>query len=713
MPTPLFSPHWYRIADLRPKLRRDADLHIHRYRGRAWYVLEDRASGRSHRLTEAACHLLGLMDGRRSVDEIWQSTEDKFGDAAPTQQETIELLSQLHAADLLHSNVSPAIEELLRRFRSGKTRKWKQRLMNPLAVRMPLFDPNDFLDRTIRYARPFLTRGGFAVWLTVVASAGVLAASHWSELSGVVLDELITPRNLLLVWLCYPIVKLLHEFGHAYAAKRWDCEIHEMGVMFLVFIPVPYVDASTSAALPERYRRLSVAAMGIMVELFVAALAFFVWTVVEPGAVRTLAFSIMLISGASTLMFNGNPLLRFDGYYVLADLIDIPNLASRSRQYAGYLVRRYVFGVPDAQSPVMIASERAWLAAYAVSAFAYRMVIMFVIILYVASEYLVIGMVLAAWATVTQILLPTGRQIALLVVDPHLARRRARVLGMTAAGLAVAVSILFVLPAPLYTRTDGVVWAPDESEVRAAADAVVEQLIAVPNRLVEEGEPLLLTDDPDLAARIAVLDAELLEARARYNSLRSTEQVDAEIVLEEVRTIEAKLVDARQRFAALTIRSPTRGVFLIDRPQDFIGRYLRKGELVGFVADLSRATVRVAVTQDDIGLIRANTERVDLHFAGDIGKPVEAHIRREVPAASHRIPSAALGVSGGGVLAVSPDDPDGTRTIETVFHVELDVERPVERIGARTYVRFAHGYEPIGRQWFRRFRQLLLRQFDA
>jgi putative peptide zinc metalloprotease protein len=592
-------------------------------------------------------------------------------------------------------------------------RKWKQRLANPLALRLSLFDPNPLLDRTIRFVQPALTRAGFAVWLMTVGAAGMLAASHWNELSSLDLDVLVTPANLVLVWLCYPVVKLLHEFGHAYAAKRWGCEIHDMGVIFLVFIPVPYVDASSTAALPERRRRMLVAGMGIMVELFVAALALLIWLSVEPGTVSTLACSIMLISGISTLLFNGNPLLRFDGYFVLADLIDIPNLASRSRQYVGYLVQRYAFHVDDATSPVMSAGERGWLAGYAVAAFAYRMVIMLAIILYVASEFFVVGVILAAWATATQVVAPLWRQIVFLAADPSIAQRRFRAVFVTAGSLVATLLLLFALPAPLYTKTEGVVWSPDESELRAMADAFVRKLVAVPNTIVDEGAPLVVTDDPDLAARIAVLDADLREALARYYSLRSTEQVDANIVMDEISTIEADLADARQRFDALTIRSPTRGVFLLDRPQDLVGRYLRHGELIGFVADLSRATVRVAVTQDDIGLIRTRTDSVALYFVDDISEPVSARVRREVPAASHRIPSAALGSAGGGMLPVIAEDPDGTETLETVFHLELDVDRPAKRIGARTFVRFAHGYEPIGQQWYRRLRQLLLRQFDA
>ena len=708
-----FSPMWYRVADLRPQLRRECEFHTHVYRGAHWHVLHDHASGRVHRFTAPAHFLIRLMNGEQSVDEMWRKAEDKYGEAAPTQPETLELLARLHGADLLRSNVPPDVDELFRRHRGASSRKWRQRLASPLAVRLPLFDPDEFLDRTIRYVTPLLSPAGLVIWLTVVMTALVLAAANWTELGAVAIDELVTPGNLLLVWLCYPLIKLVHEFGHAYAAKRWGAEVHDMGVMFLVFIPLPYVDASSTAAWPERHRRMLVAAMGIMVELFVAAMALFVWLLVEPGTVRTLAYTVMLIGGVSTLLFNGNPLLRFDGYYVLADLIDVPNLATRGNRYIGYLAQRYLLGLDDAVSPVATGSERGWLAGYALAAFLFRTAILFVIVLYIASEFLFVGILLAAWAVLAQLLLPAWRKVTWLFTDPRIAERRTRAAVVSAGFFVVLLLALFVIPAPLNTRTEGVVWSPDESQIRAGASAVVERLVATPNTIVEPGETLLVAADPELTSRVAILDADLREARARYTALRATEQVQAGNVMDEIRTIEADLADARRRLDSLTIRSPARGVFLVDRPQDLVGRYLRQGELVGFVADLSQGTVRVAVTQADVGLIRTRTEGVELRFAEDVGALLPARVSREVPAASNRLPTAALGTAGGGLIGVDPDDPDGVETLDTVFHVELKIDRPVERIGARTFVRFAHGTEPLGQQWYRRLRQLLLRQFDA
>jgi len=709
----LFSSMWYRVADLRPDLRPGVDIREHRYRGQAVYVIADAASSRSHKFSNIAHHLVRLMNGKRSVEELWQLTEDKFGDDAPTQDEVIELLSHLHEADLLQTDVSPDLQELFSRYQKQRSNDWKQRFANPLSLRFALFDPAAFLNRTLKYVEPVFSAAGFLVWLATVLSAVVLTLLHWPELTAASLDEIVTPGNIVLVWFCYPLVKLLHELGHAYTARRWGCEVHEMGVMFLVLIPLPYVDASSSAALADKRGRMLIAGMGIMTELAIASVALFIWLLIEPGTVRTLAYSIMLISGISTLFFNGNPLLRFDGYFVLADALEIPNLSSRSQGYLGYLIERYMFKIDGLKSPAMSGDERIWLIAYGVSAFVFRYIVMVGIIFYIADKFFVFGLLLAVWAVVAHGLMPLGRRVGYLLASPRLAQQRNRALGISLTAVLAFTILLFAVPVPLATITEGVVWTPDESEVRAEADAFVTTLVADPNSAVTAGEVLLITEDPELGANVAILDADLREATVRYNSLRLTDELEAGYVLEEIKSIKANLDRARERLAGLTIYSPSDGMFLVDRPQDIEGRYLKQGDVVGYVADMSRATVRVAVTQEDIGLIRSRTRQVALRFAENLHANVPATIRREVPAASNRLPSAVLGAAGGGQIAINAQDEKGTQTVHSVFHIELDVARPVAQIGGRTYVRFSHGFEPLGVQWFRRIRQLFLRRFDV
>ena len=365
MPKPLFSPMWYRVAELTPGLRSHSEIHRHIYRGEVWYVLQNHASGRAHRFTPSAHYVIGMLDGKRSVQQIWDMAEDKLGDDAPTQDETIELLAQLHAADMLQLDTPSDTAELFRRYEQREQKKWKQRFSNPMAMRFPLLDPDRFLTRWMPRVRPVFSAAALLAWLAIVTAAVVFAAMHWSELTQNVLDRVLTPQNLVLIWLSYPVIKLLHELGHGFAVKYWGGEVHEMGVMVLVLMPMPYVDASAASAFADKRQRMAVGAAGIMVEMLIAALAMFVWLAVEPGLVRALAFNVMLIGGVSTLAFNGNPLLRFDGYYVLADWVEIPNLSARSTGHLSYLFNSYVLGLPERRQTAITSGEAPWLVATA------------------------------------------------------------------------------------------------------------------------------------------------------------------------------------------------------------------------------------------------------------------------------------------------------------------------------------------------------------
>jgi putative peptide zinc metalloprotease protein len=713
MSSQLFSPLWYRVADLKPTLRRHIEIHKHVYRGEPCYVLNDQASGRVHQFSPVAHHFIALMDGRRSVQEIWDLTERAIGDDAPTQEDTIQLLAQLHGADLLKSETPTDTRELFRRYQARKSKKLHQRLLNPLSVRIPIIDPDRFLQRWMPLVRPLFGWVGLVVWLGTTIWALVLAGSHWPELTENFVDRVLTAQNLFYIWLIYPVVKMLHELGHAFAAKRQDCEVHDMGVMLLALIPIPYVDASTSAALPEKRHRILIAAAGIMVEMFLASLALFLWLTAEPGLVRVVAFNVMLIGGASTLLFNGNPLLRFDGYYILADTLGIPNLATRSQQYLAYLFRRYAGGIREARSPAAGTGDRFWLGSYAIASNVFRIGVLFGIILFVAGKFFVVGVMLAIWAATTQLVFPLTRGLNFLFENPELHGHRSRAFVISGGTIAGVALLLFAAPFPLHTQTEGIVWAPEHSEVRAEADAIVLKVIAEPDSVVKTGDPLLETEDPALAAEVKILAAKLQELTAKYQSLRSVKQVDADIVLEEIATAQANLERAQSRLDSLIIRSPADGVFLVDRPQDLVGRYLRHGDRIGFVGDLSSGTIRIAVTQDNIGLIRQQTEGVQIRMAERPTRLLHATIRRAAPSATDQIPSAALGTMGGGSLAVDPTDQSGTRTLEQVFHIELASDTPVDRLGGRAYVRIEHGSEPLGRQWYRRVRQLFLRQFNV
>jgi putative peptide zinc metalloprotease protein len=270
------------------------------------------------------------------------------------------------------------------------------------------------------------------------------------------------------------------------------------------------------------------------------------------------------------------------------------------------------------------------------------------------------------------------------------------------------------MPAPLSTVAEGVIAPPEHSELRAGNDGVITRLVAQPDSKVVRGQPLIETEDPFITTRILGLEARLRELAVRRKVLQiEQKQVEADMLDEEILVVEADLKRAREQARSLVIHSPVDGVFLVELPGDMPGRFVRQGDLLGYVADLARPGVRVAVPQADIGLIRAGIQGVTVRLAGQAGTSVQASIARQVPAAVERLPSAALGPLGGGPFAVDPEDASGTRAMEDVFEIELVLPIAVERLGSRVYVRFDHGNEPLGWQWYRRVRQVFLRKFNV
>jgi putative peptide zinc metalloprotease protein len=237
----LYSPSWYRVAELRPRLCAEARFHRHEYRGQVWHVVQSPSTGRVHRLAPAAHVLVGSMDGERNIQELWNAAVERWGDEAPTQDETIEVLGLLHGAGLLQGDVPADTAALFRRSRERERTERKSKL-NPIALRVPLLDPDAFLERWEPWVRPFFSRASAWIWCAVVVSAGVVAAKHAPELAAAS-RSLLEPASILAFWFTYPVVKALHELGHAFAVKRWGGEVHEIGILFLVFMPVPYVDA--------------------------------------------------------------------------------------------------------------------------------------------------------------------------------------------------------------------------------------------------------------------------------------------------------------------------------------------------------------------------------------------------------------------------------------------------------------------------------------
>jgi putative peptide zinc metalloprotease protein len=708
------SSSWYRVSGLKLRLRSHARIHRAIFRGQLWYVLQDRTSGRFHRFTPETWFIISLLDGRRTIQEIWDMACAQLEDKVMTQDEVIHLLGQLHTTDVLFGDVPPDIGELADRGKKQRDRKLMMSFINPLALRFGLIDPDKFLQATLPLIRPLFSWVGALGFCLLFGYALMLAGVHWRALTKDVTDRVLSAENLILLLIAFPMIKAVHELGHAYAVKRWGGAVHEIGVMLLVFMPVPYVDASDSLAFQNKWHRAIVGGAGILVEIVLAALALIVWVNAEPGLVRAFAFNVMLIGGVSTLVFNGNPLLKFDGYYVLSDIIEIPNLASRANAYLGYLVQRYAFRIRSATSPVTAPGEAGWLFFYGFAAFFYRLTITAAIVTFVSRQFFIVGTLIALWAVILMLGVPVAKGMWFLLVNPALRHNRGRAFGVVAGTIAALAVALFLVPLPHSTIAQGIVWLPGNGIVNVGADGVVKEILAAPDSEVAQGMPLVRMEDPLLTAKVELLTIRVQELKARLAKQDIADEANSLIVKEELRLAEADLALAADRQKSLTVRSQASGTFILPGATDLVGRFLHRGETVGYVAEFDHPLIRVVVPEDEADLVRSRTRNVSVRLVGDMWRAVPASMIREVPALSDSLPSAALSTVGGGTISLDPTDPKQRRVVANLLHLDLrlDEDRTIPRIGSRVYVRFSYGAEPLVGRLYRGVRQVFLRVFQ-
>ena len=712
MTRPLLSGEWYRLRALKPRLRGHVQIHRHAYRGQVWYVIEDRIGGKHHRFNFAAYRVISLMDGQRDMIALWNALIVDLNDDTPTQDDVIRLLGQLHSADLVLADITPDIAELFDRRTKQQRRKWMGRLGNPIALRFPLFDPDRLLKRMLRWFAPVFGWPGAVLWLAVVVPALVIAPSHWSELSANSTERLLANDNLLLMALLFPLVKVVHEFGHALACRMRGGEVHEIGLMLLVFYPVPYVDVSSTSALVSKWHRALVGAAGMLAELFVAAIAFYLWLTLEPGLARAMAYNVAVLASVTTLFFNANPLLRYDGYYILADLIECPNLGVRAIRYWQYLAERFLFGVRNSERPDATPGERRWFIGYAPLSYVYRLFVSISIAVLVAQKFFFVGVLIATWAVVASVFWPVWKGLRALWSAPRFADRGPRVRAVLTGIVAVAATALFALPLPYHTNGEGVLWLPDRAILRTEAGGFVREVLPS-GTVLQPGQPVLQSVDPSLASRIDVQTAKVEEIRTQFDAAWRVSQARAQQLEQDLNHELASLARLREEADRLTLRSPLAGTLLIDKPADLPGRFLRKGEVVGYVRTVDAPLVRVVMPQSEVDTVRLATQRVEVKMPQAISQTWSAQLTRSVPAAARQLPSAVLGAKGGGPTAVDPRDEKGLSTLESVFEFELELPAavPHEWLGSRVHLRFEHAAEPVGQRMGRTLRRAFLSHF--
>lgn len=710
---PLFSESWHRVAQQKIRLRPSVKVRKQFFRGEQWHVAHDAYGDQFFRFRPEAWDFISRLDGTRTVEEIWKGCLERNKDRAPGQGEAVQMLAQLYNGNLIISDVPADVGQLFDRYKKRKSREWKSRIFGIFFLRIPLWDPDNFLNRTINWVKPLLSVWGALLWLIVFGAGLSVVISNWEQLFSA-RQGILDPSNLPLLYLAFAFAKLVHEFGHGYAVKRFKGEVHRMGITILVFTPIPFVDATAAWAFRERWKRVWVGCAGMIVELFLAAIAAFIWAATGPGLVNSLAYNTMVVASVSTILFNINPLLRFDGYYILSDLTDTPNLQPRGSRQLLHGLEKYIYGGRFSQSPSSSSGEAVWLGSFGVLAYCYRLFITFTIIIFVADKYLGLGLLAGILTVIGMFVIPFVKGIKYLFTEPRIERVRTRALSMTAAFIALVFFLLGVVPAPSHVRAPGVLKADDSTFVTARAGGFVDEVIQR-SGVVESGQALLRLASPDLMLEIRALEAELEHIDVVERQAMRVEPSGLAVLRQRRLVTELRLAELYEQRDNLVLRASRDGEWVAPELGEMMGRWIWRGSVLGEIVSGDNWEFLAVVSQDSAGaLFDYGVGDASIRFPGSRGLELKPDQLLLVPGRQDYLPSPALGWAGGGPIQVDQRDESGMRAAEPFFLVLARVPGSEQILwhGRTGIVRLQLPSEPLLKQWGRSFRQLLQRRFQ-
>ncbi len=690
----LHSEDWYRVSGLCPRLRPQVQIALHDYKSIPWYILTDRSSGQTFRIAADDFEILRRFDGRTKISEIWNCIAWSYERDLPPQDEFLELLSRLYESGIILVDALPRAATLARG-QEEKAREWITRLMkSPVSQKIGLFNPSAQLEGRVMTGLAYLVFGlvGLLLWLAAILGGALTALSYWQPLTANFGDRVLDPGNLLIMACVYPAVKLIHELAHALAVRRFGGSVTQVGVMFLVFVPMPYVDASQVNAFRSHGVRALVTAAGIMAEFAIAGVAMILWAEADPGMWRAILFNTILLCTISTIFFNGNPLLRFDAYFVLADLTQTPALGTRGQRLLMHLVKRSVGLDPGPDTERGGTGERVWLVSYAIAAAIYRVFIIFAIAFGLAHMLGMAGQILGAWVVIGGLIWPNVKALHGVVASPEVSKRKWVLMRRLLSFGAVFIAFLAVIPLPLRTTVPAVVVASPRAAIYARGEGFVETLAVESGTPLALGDEVMILESAALATELDSLEARRAASAARLMAARNDRETSlAQAIESELDAIADGAAQIRDQLAAVKVRAhrPGQWVDALNRVER--GMMVTRGQQLGWILGPEDRRLAAHVPQSSGFALRHGVQGAKLMVApGDVREiPPDALDLR--PDASRSLVDPMLADRmGGPVVTDLESPPEALLALNAAFQLVVDAPGADLQLGQTVQIKLAH-----------------------
>ncbi|MFQ5512772.1 MAG: HlyD family efflux transporter periplasmic adaptor subunit, partial [Candidatus Krumholzibacteriia bacterium] len=541
---------------------------------------------------------------------------------------------------------------LYERYASRKRLDRRRKIMGILFLRIPLVTPDAFLGRTIRFVRPIFGRPFFIFWLCLIATAATLAARHADQLFHPA-EGFLLARNIPLLWGVLIGLKLLHELGHAYACKHFGGYVPEMGAFLIVFTPCAYVDASSTWSFTRKRDRIIVCLAGMYIESICAAVAMMVWTTAPPGLLHDIAYNVIFLAGVVTVLFNINPLMRYDGYYVLSDLVEVPNLRQRSTDFVKRLLKRFALGLRGDDKPVT-GRLAVLLACFGVAAIIYRVLVLVGITALLASKMFLVGLGFGLFLLGQTVVTAVRRLFQFLWFARETAPVRRRAVAVSCLLIIALPGLLLLVPMRSGVTVAGVVRGEQETTIRARTGGFVSRIGVCPGDVVEPGGLMVELQDDDIVEAVVAAQARIEVSRIRLGAFEVEDPTKAHEEREMAKVYQMELDRWQRDRSNLYVRSETGGVVLDCIEERELGRYVAPGDTVATVTR-GRWQVRAVLGEEELADTTPKVgDRVGVRILAAPGETLRGIVTRVAPTGSRKVEAQSLTRMGGGDIAVDP-----------------------------------------------------------
>jgi len=722
-------------------MRSDLTARRQRYLGRSYWVVKEPIGLKYYRFQEEEYSILQMLDGNTSMAEIKERFEEEFAPQKITFANLQQFIGMLHRSGLVLAEVAEQGRQLKHRGDEKRRKETFASLSNVLALRYKGIDPERVLNAIYPYFRWLFLPATMFVWCVLVCSALTLIVVQFDVFRSRLpaFHEFFGPANWLLLGAVLAVTKVMHEFGHGLSCKHHGGECHEMGFMLLVLTPCLYCNVSDSWMLPNKWHRAFIGFAGMYIEIGLASIATLIWWFSEPGMLNHLALRVMFISSVSTILFNGNPLLRFDGYYILADILEVPNLRQKSSRVLQRFLARWCLGLEQPEDPFLPQRNRFLFGLYTFAAVTYRWFVVLSILWFLNKVFepyglQIIGQLIAMVGMFGLVVMPLWKLGKFFYVPGRMDQVKMPYVYSTLGVIAALLLVIVFLPVPHYVKCSVQVQPRDAKAVYVDVPGHLDQVPVKPGQKVEAGQTLARLSNLDLELEIVKLAGQRDEYEVQLGSLRrqsyQDRQAHAQIgeideTLAAVREQLSEKEDELKRLTLVAPNDPVVGTVLPPptRPQENQhksplpewagspfddknrGSLLTEGSLLCLIGDPHDLEAVLIVDQGDVEFVRKEQE-VSIKLDSYADKTLKTQV---IEIAKIDLTTAPPGLSAqaGGQLATRTDASGRQRPQSTSYQARApldaldDAEKQLLRVGLRGRAKIDAGWQPLGARIWR------------